>query len=107
VDDVRTPTDTSPVHWVRSDRLLLVWLRGAVDPEQKDLLGQVASAVTRNDRVVLDLSGVTFFGATGLNFLAALAHRVGDPVVISGLPEFVRTVLVRSDMHTVVSLPVR
>ncbi|WP_170324093.1 STAS domain-containing protein [Cryptosporangium phraense] len=97
----------SPVLWVRSDRLLLVWLRGAIDPVVGALLRQVTSAAMRSDRVVLDLTAVTFFGSTGLNFIAGLANRVAAPIVVSGLPDFVRSVLMRSGMHTLVSLPVR
>ena len=69
--DARTPGAQSPsaliesVRWVRSDRLLLVWLRGAIDPVHADLLTAVRSDAARGDRVVLDLSEVSFFGATG------------------------------------------
>ncbi|MFI5959899.1 STAS domain-containing protein [Cryptosporangium sp. NPDC051539] len=99
--------DENPVQWVRSDRLLLVWLRGAVDPAVTGLLNQVVATSARCDRVVLDLTGVTFFGATGLNFVSGLAARVSAPIVVSGLPEFVRTVLTRTGMDALVSLPVR
>ena len=111
--DARTPGAQSPstlvesVRWVRSDRLLLVWLRGAIDPVHADLLNAVRSDAARGDRVVLDLSDVSFFGATGLNFLAGLVEKVCAPVIISDLPDFVRTILLRSGMHPLVCLPTR
>ncbi|SHN47484.1 STAS domain-containing protein [Cryptosporangium aurantiacum] len=107
MDDVSAAAVTGPVQWVRSDQLLLVWVRGAVDPAQADLLEQVVEVAAPDDRIVLDLTAVTFFGSAGLKFLATLGRRVDRPVVISGLPDFVRTVLVRTGMHALVSLPTR
>ncbi|MFG1924980.1 STAS domain-containing protein [Cryptosporangium sp. NPDC048952] len=110
MDDVfasALPANPDAVHWVRYDRLLLVWLRGAIDPQHVDVLDRIRAAAGREDRVVLDLSAVTFFGATALNFLSGLIERVYSPVIISGLPTFVREILIRSEMHAMVSLPVR
>jgi anti-anti-sigma regulatory factor len=110
VDDALLPqsfAQSEAVHWVRYDRLLLIWLCGAIDPVHAGLLDQVRASAGRDDRVVLDLSAVTFFGATALNFMSGLIERVYAPVIISGLPDFVRAILVRTDMHASLSLPVR
>ncbi|WP_344649794.1 STAS domain-containing protein [Cryptosporangium japonicum] len=102
-----TPAEPDAVQWVRYDRLMLVWLRGAIDPQHAPVLERVRTVAGRDDRVVLDLTAVTFFGATALNFLSALVDHVYKPVIISGLPDFIREVLTRTGLNGMVSLPVR
>jgi anti-anti-sigma regulatory factor len=102
-----TPSQPDAVQWVRYDRLLLVWLRGAIDLEHAAVLDRVRTVAGRDDRVVVDLTAVTFFGATALNFLSGLVERVYSPVIISGLPDFIREILIRTGMNGMVSLPVR
>lgn len=100
-----SPAHPDAVHWVRYDRLLLVWLRGPIDQAHCSVLADVRASVGRDDRVVLDLSAVTFFGATALNFLSALTERVYAPVIVSDLPHFARVVLTRAGMQSALSLP--
>jgi anti-anti-sigma factor len=74
------------VSWTRQGPVVVVRLSGAVDRELDRSLDALLRVVgDMFDAVIVDLEGVTFFGSTGLNFLARLA-AAGGPVQLRGVP---------------------
>jgi anti-anti-sigma factor len=72
--------------YVWADAVLLISLSGAIDADAQALLNAVLhTAMAGFSRAVVDLTGVTFFGAPGLNLIAGLTAR-GDTVQLVGIP---------------------
>ncbi|WP_306368282.1 STAS domain-containing protein [Nocardiopsis sp. CC223A] len=92
------------VSWRRHPGGTLVRLSGEIDlvtvPEYRTRLFAVLRE--RGDRVVVDLSGVTFFGAAGLSLLAevrARAERAGTDLRLAAPPEPVARLMELTGTH--------
>jgi anti-anti-sigma regulatory factor len=76
----------SALSWTREGTVVTIRLCGAVDRELNGPLDALVHVVAGTfDAAVVDLEEVTFFGSTGINFLARLAAG-GGHIQLRGMP---------------------
>jgi anti-anti-sigma factor len=91
-------------HALGSSPAVLV-VAGEIDPATTPELARVVVRTAVHDRVVLDLSHVTFFCAAGVNALVQLRNRLGDRVERGPTSEVVQRVLDMCDMSNLLRRP--
>jgi anti-anti-sigma factor len=96
--EIRHVHGTSPV---------VIAVAGEVDPSNTRQLARVVVRAAVHDRVVLDLSGVTFFCAAGVNALVQLRNWLGDRVERGPTSAIVQRVLDMCGMPDLLRRPER
>lgn len=85
------PPEPGSVHVLLGGRKTRVVLTGEVDAELgPDLLEAAAEAEDAGRPIEVDVQHVTFMDSTGVAFLAKLASRAADTLVLIRPPELVR-----------------
>ncbi|MFI6070938.1 STAS domain-containing protein [Actinoplanes sp. NPDC051343] len=87
-----------------TESIVVLTATGEIDRESQSVLGEAAASALEgdNDRLVIDLSAVSFCDSSGLSLFVRLHRRLaerGGSLRLAGAQPLVRTVLEATNLH--------